>query len=150
SEDGDEPRHASRGHPHVVCEIVFVQSERAHVLDRLPIQAIEILVRRCQPGGLLLPPALEDVELRLLLLRAPTLRPPDTRTADKDVVAARVPLLAGLEGHLEADAAVGVRRRARAALHAVDERTGEIPIYVRGLQLTAGFLPLRRNPAAAH
>ena len=65
AEEPDEPRHPRGGHPDVGRAVVVVEAERSEVLDRLPVEPVDLLVRRGELGRALLPLPLERVEREL-------------------------------------------------------------------------------------
>src|SRR5262249_40176346 len=135
---------------HVGREVVIVDAQRSHVLDRLTIQSIEILVGGCQRGRSLLPTALQHVEPGFLIVRAAAQRFARTGVADENVVTARVPPLPRFNADLKTNPAIGVRCSAGTLVQTVNEAALEIAIRVGSLKLSAGLVPLGRYATTAH
>ena len=130
---------------------MVVQAKRPEILDRLPVEPVDLLVRRGKLGRPLLPLPLERIERELTAqVVAAVERLERLVAADEHVVTARVPGLARSERDLEGDAAIGVVGRRAAVRQAKDERPAEVAVRVAHAQLAALLVPFALDAPAAH
>ena len=148
AEERDEPRHTGGREPDVGAEVVVVQTQRAHVPDRLAEDPVDVLVRARQLGRHL-EPAVVQLVLRCAAVVVEASRCAYRLASVEQVVAAGVPRRPGGELELERDPAVRVAGRGAAVQELVDEPPAKVAIGVRGLELRAPGMPPRHDAPPA-
>ena len=148
AEERDVPRHAGRRDPEVGAEVVVVQTERAHIVHRSAIDAVDVLVGARHLGRTAEPAVLEHVLRSDAVVLAAASRRAHRFAAIEQVMTAGVPRGAGGEVELEGDPAVGVTGRRAAVQQPVDETPAEVAVGVRGLELRTPRMPPRDDAPA--